>query len=108
MLSMAVPGISFRPLGEGDTIPMLAGGGPVRAGRSYIVGERGPELFTAGSSGNITPNHQMGGGSTNITMNINVSGVTDQSDKRALARQISDELNKELRRLGGQPTRGRY
>jgi len=102
-----IPGVNIGYVGVGDTIPMLADGGPVRSGRSYIVGERGPELFTAGSSGTITPNHQMGG-NTNITMNIDVGGVTDHTDKRALARQISDELNKELRRLGGQPTRGRY
>jgi hypothetical protein len=103
-----IPGVNIGYVGLGDTIPMLADGGPVRAGRSYIVGERGPELFTAGSSGSITPNHEMGGGTSNITMNIDVGGVTDQTDKRALARQIGDALNQELRRLGGNPTRGRY
>ena len=46
-----------------------AAGGPVSAGGSYIVGERGPELFTPGTSGNITPNHAMGG--ANITVNVN-------------------------------------
>jgi hypothetical protein len=35
-------------------------GGPVSPNNSYIVGERGPELFTPSSSGNITPNHAMG------------------------------------------------
>jgi hypothetical protein len=46
-------------------------GGPVSpSGGPYIVGERGPELFTPSSSGNITPNHAMGGGST-ITVNVN-------------------------------------
>ena len=45
-------------------------GGPVSPGGSYIVGERGPELFTPSSSGNITPNHAMGGGNT-ITVNVN-------------------------------------
>lgn len=34
-------------------------GGPVSGGTSYIVGERGPELFTPTASGSITPN---GGG----------------------------------------------
>ena len=86
-----------------------ASGGPVRSGRTYLVGERGPELFSPRSSGNIVPNDKIGGGVTNnITLSIDVGGVTDHSDKRALARQISDELNKELRRLGGSPTRGRY
>ena len=83
-----------------------AEGGPVTGGQPYIVGERGPELFTPGSSGNITPNHEMGG--QVITMNINVSGVTDRSDKRALAREIGDMLTQELRRQGGSPTRGRF
>jgi len=35
-------------------------GGPVGAGRSYLVGERGPELFTPGVSGNIIPNGRLG------------------------------------------------
>tara|TARA_R110000822_G_scaffold32345_2_gene92879 strand:- start:2443 stop:4326 length:1884 start_codon:yes stop_codon:yes gene_type:complete len=47
-----------------------AAGGPVMAGGSYIVGERGPELFTPSSSGNITPNNALGGGA-NITVNVN-------------------------------------
>jgi hypothetical protein len=38
-----------------------AGGGPVSGGSSYLVGERGPEIFTPGVSGNITPNGAGGG-----------------------------------------------
>jgi hypothetical protein len=55
-----------------STLPQLnfrANGGPVMAGGSYIVGERGPELFTPGSSGGITPNGGFGGGG-NITINV--------------------------------------
>lgn len=103
----------------GDLLKMLGGGvfgiearaagGPVRGGRSYLVGERGPELFTPTTSGSITPNHELGGGVTNnISLSIDVGGVTDRTDKRALARDISAMLNEELRRLGGSPTRGRY
>ena len=44
-----------------------AEGGPVMSGKSYIVGERGPELFTPNNSGSITPNHALGGGA-NITV----------------------------------------
>lgn len=36
-------------------------GGPVAAGKSYVVGERGPELFTAAQSGSITSNTDMSG-----------------------------------------------
>jgi hypothetical protein len=45
-------------------------GGPVAPGGSYLVGERGPELFTPGTSGMITPNNALGGG-TSITVNVN-------------------------------------
>jgi hypothetical protein len=52
--------------------PMVAGarasGGPVAGGGTYLVGEQGPELFTPGTSGNITPNNALGGGS--ITVNV--------------------------------------
>lgn len=33
-----------------------AAGGPVSGGKSYLVGEKGPEIFTPSSGGNITPN----------------------------------------------------
>lgn len=38
-----------------------ANGGPVQAGYSYIVGERGPERLTMGGSGHVTPNSGLGG-----------------------------------------------
>ena len=57
---------SFRLEG----ITARANGGPVMGGGTYLVGERGPELFTPSSSGNITPNHAMGGGNT-VTINVN-------------------------------------
>lgn len=38
-----------------------ANGGPVQSGKSYVVGERGPEMFTPSASGHITPNHDLGG-----------------------------------------------
>jgi hypothetical protein len=62
-----------------------ASGGPVMGGGSYIVGERGPELFTPGTSGTITPNHAMGG-STSITVNVN--GGDPNSIVRALQQYV--------------------
>ncbi len=44
-------------------------GGPVVAGGSYLVGERGPELFSPRTSGMITPN-------TPITVNVAISQDT--------------------------------
>jgi hypothetical protein len=55
-------------------------GGPVAPGGSYLVGERGPELFTPSSSGNITPNGAIGGN----TITVNVNGGDPQSVVNAL------------------------
>ncbi len=55
-----------------------ADGGPVSAGRSYVVGERGPELFTPSASGYITSNESMASGSmgrpASGAMNIHLTG----------------------------------
>ncbi|CAB4167458.1 hypothetical protein UFOVP1663_23, partial [uncultured Caudovirales phage] len=56
-------------------------------GSSYLVGERGPELFTPSSSGNITPNGAMGGGA-NITVNVN--GGDPNQVVAALQRWVRD------------------
>lgn len=57
----AVPSGSSAP-STPDVAGARARGGPVLGGRSYLVGERGPELFTPGRSGGITPNHALGSG----------------------------------------------
>ena len=58
-----------------------ANGGPVRSGKSFIVGEKGPELFTPGRSGAITPNHKlMGGNNTSVVVNVDASGSDVQGD----------------------------
>ncbi len=36
-------------------IDRRAGGGPVHSGRPYLVGERGPEVFSPGRAGSISP-----------------------------------------------------
>ena len=55
-----------------------AGGGQVLAGRSYIVGEAGPELFTPGIDGNISPNL---GGSVDVTVINNTPAQVDVQDQ---------------------------
>ena len=67
------------PGGIGRFFGGRADGGPVKAGGSYMVGERGPELFTPKSSGMITPNHALGG-STNVVVNVDASGSAVQGD----------------------------
>lgn len=60
-----------------------AGGGPVAAGTTYLVGERGPELFVPSSSGTIVPN---GAGST-TNLVINVDARSDINAVRAAVRE---------------------
>lgn len=48
--------------------PGRARGGSVTSNRSYLVGERGPEMLTMGGRGGfITPNNKMGGGAGRAT-----------------------------------------
>jgi hypothetical protein len=69
----------FQTFFEGLIPTPQALGGPVKAGGTFLVGERGPELLTLGRmGGTITPNNQLGG--TNQTINI-TTGV--QSTVRA-------------------------
>lgn len=49
---------------KGIRIPGRASGGPVSAGRTYLVGEKGPELLTMGGNGHVTPNHELGDNSS--------------------------------------------
>jgi hypothetical protein len=72
-----------------------AAGGPVSGGTTYLVGEKGPELFTPGTSGNIIPNNRLGGGGGSI--NITVNGAIDAE---GTARQIVDILNRATARGG--------
>lgn len=64
-------------------------GGPVNSGSSYIVGERGPELFTPSRSGSIVPNHALGG-SGGAVINLTVNGAIDPE---GTARAIINVLN---------------
>ena len=83
---------------EGSNVPLFGGkanGGPVGAGGSYLVGERGPEIFTPSTSGTITPNSKSGGAGSGVTIvqNINVStGVqqTVRAEIRQMMPQIAD------------------
>lgn len=68
----------------GFSIPGLSGaraaGGPVGAGRSYLVGEKGPEILTMGSSsGHITPNHEIGGGGQTINLTVDLGEGIQQA-----------------------------
>lgn len=70
-----------------------ASGGYVGGGRTYLVGEKGPELFTPGASGQITSNSNLNkalGGSSNKTVVINqTNNFGDGDSDPALAEKIA-------------------
>lgn len=80
-----------------------AAGGPVMGGTTYLVGEKGPELFTPGVSGTITPNHAMGGGVT-VVQHINVDSRSDRASilqaMAAAKEQTKAEIMASLNRGG--------
>lgn len=83
-----------------------ATGGPVSAGSTYLVGERGPELFTApAGGGTITSNSQMGG--PTVVQNINISTGVQQTVRTEIATLMPQIANAaksavlDARRRGG-------
>jgi len=87
-----------------------ANGGTVMGGRSYVVGERGPELFTPGRTGSIAPNSAIGG-DTSVVVNVDASGTEvqgNQGNADQLGRLIGQAVQAELikqKRPGGLLTR---
>jgi hypothetical protein len=82
-----------------NLLPGRANGGPVSSGQTYMVGERGPELFVPGRSGTIVANDKMGGGSTNVVVNVDAKGSSVEGNEQGanqLGRVISAAVQSEL------------
>jgi len=83
-------GAEYGNISEYDALTLAgisgtrANGGPVMGGSSYLVGERGAEIFTPSTSGNITPNGAMGGN----TITVNVNGGDPNAIVRALQQYV--------------------
>lgn len=68
-----------------------ADGGPVTAGGTYLVGERGPEVFRPSGAGSVEP---LGNGGVSVTVNVqggDAAGLarSDAQLAQALARAVS-------------------
>jgi phage-related minor tail protein len=72
--------------------PGRATGGPVSAGRSYVVGERGPELFVPSSGGRI---EHLGGGARDVRVAIAIQSPTPSDPQ--LLRQSSRQVARAVR-----------
>ena len=80
---------------------LRAGGGPVSPRQPFVVGERGPEIFTPAIAGRITPNHRLGevsagGRVTNIS--ITVTGANDPESVRRSAGQVAAAVRQAVER----------
>tara|TARA_Y100000004_G_scaffold51015_2_gene56380 strand:+ start:4458 stop:6608 length:2151 start_codon:yes stop_codon:yes gene_type:complete len=72
-------------------------GGQVTTGRSFLVGEKGPELFTPDAGGRITPNNELG--NVNISFTINAIDSRDIDTvlierKQTIIGVINEALNR--------------
>lgn len=94
--------VSSSAGGLGQPLPR-AGGGPVEAGQSYVVGERGRELFVPQSDGRITPNHQMGGG--NVEVHVHNQGDSEVETRRTREPNGTQRIDVLLRKKTSQGIR---
>ena len=80
-------------------LPGRATGGPVSPGSSYLVGERGPEVFVPTSSGRIEPNASLTAPSRDVRVAIQVAsprGQTAPTAMRRSSRQIASAVRRAL------------
>lgn len=68
-----------------------AEGGPVSVGRTFLVGERGPELFTPRANGNIIPNEGLGGGQMTIE-NLTISILPNATNADVLLEMSAADM----------------
>ena len=90
------------PYGVGpiEDLTKRATGGPVSRGASYLVGERGPELITAGRSGyvNRAGSFPAGGITVSPVFNMTFNGRTDPEDVvQQIRRVLRDEVRETFR-----------
>jgi len=79
-------------------LPGRAVGGPVSSGLSYLVGERGPEIFMPSTNGNIVPNNKL---ATSSSANINITVNAGMGASGAsIGREIVDAIKKYERTSG--------
>jgi hypothetical protein len=83
-----------------ELFPGRAIGGPIIPGQKYVVGEKGPEVIEAPSSGRVIKNSDLGdrgslGGGSNINININGGNY----DANTLASLVQNKLSLQFNTL---------
>lgn len=73
-----------------------ATGGPVHAGKAYMVGERGQELFVPNTGGTIVPNDQLGG-RTRVIVNNYTDGTPTVSERNDGTEKVIEVMIKRVK-----------
>ncbi len=91
--SLAGPAAAIGATQAVSSLSFAANGANAMRGQSFVVGEKGPEIFTAPNSGRIIPNDQIGGG-VNVTLQV-TTGV--QSTVRAELVQLLPKIQETVK-----------
>lgn len=65
-----------------------ATGGPITAGKPYMVGEKGPELVVPSRNGNVIPNNQLSGGGVTVIQNNTFGAGVSRAEINAMLPRI--------------------
>ena len=112
-------GFGSRGSGGGSSPEGMSIGGPVERGTTYLVGEHGPELFTASNSGRIVPNEKLGsGGQTTVNVytqpgesaDVNTRTTPEGDIIEVFMKQVDSRINEQVSRGQGlaRTLEGRY
>ncbi|MEP3052313.1 MAG: tail tape measure protein [Erythrobacter sp.] len=83
-------------------LPGRATGGPVSPGQSYLVGERGPEIFVPTSSGKIETGSGQASSGRDVRVAIQVAaprGTNTPTAMRRSSRQIAGAVRRALQKV---------
>lgn len=90
VVSSFMPWLSSTRFGKFLGMEGKASGGTVTAGKPYMVGEKGAELFVPNQTGTIVPNNQVGGGGANINVSFNITAWDSKDATQAISQQASN------------------
>ena len=90
VVSSFMPWLSTTRFGKFLGMEGKASGGTVTAGKPYMVGEKGAELFVPNQTGTIVPNNQVGGGGANINVSFNITAWDSKDATQAISQQASN------------------
>ena len=85
------------PLNVPGSHSQRAVGGPVQAGKPYMVGERGPEMWVPSANGSIVPNHKMGGGDGPMNVYVEIDGEQLQGRITKTVRDHDRQLKRDVK-----------